>query len=63
MGYVAVFETSNNVQNRVRASYVSEELIAETFALARAFHQSGDVDDFQLRRNNFRAFGYLSELE
>jgi hypothetical protein len=55
MRYIFAFETSYHVQNGIRASYVSKELIAETFPIAGSFHQTGYVHNLQLSLDNFFA--------
>ena len=58
---VAVFKTTYHLHNGVDFTDVTEELIAEAFAGARAFHQSGDVDELDRRRNDLLRMGQLRE--
>ena len=50
VGNVVVFEAAQHVQNRVALANVAQKLVAQALALARALHQSGDVDDFNRGR-------------
>ena len=60
VNHVLVFEAAHDVRDGVRFADVREELVAEAFALARARHQTGDVDEFHdcrqdaLRLDDFR---------
>ena len=49
MGDIAVLEAAQDVDDRVDLANVAEELVAEPLALARAAHQTGDVDEGELR--------------
>src|ERR1700750_137931 len=42
---VAAFETAHDLHNRVYLTNVTQELIAQPFAAARAFHETGYVDE------------------
>ena len=46
---VVVIEAAQHVQDSIRLSDVGEELIPQPFALARALHQTSDVDDLDGR--------------
>ena len=43
MGDVLILEAAQHVDDGIRLTDVAEELVAETLALARTFHESGDV--------------------
>ena len=47
---VGVLEAADDLDDRVDFADVGEELVAEPFALARALHQAGDVDELDRRR-------------
>jgi hypothetical protein len=59
---VAVFKTSNDLHDRVNFADMTEELIAESLARARAFDQPGDVHKFDGRRNNLLRVRQLGQF-
>ena len=61
---VIVVETAQNVDDSIGFADVSEELIAQTFALGGSFHEAGDVDDFARSRHyatGMHQFGQLGQ--
>ena len=50
------------MRDRVDLADGGEELVAEAFALGRAAHQAGDVDEGQPRRDDLRGFGDRRQL-
>jgi hypothetical protein len=50
--HVLVLEAADDVDDRVGLAHVGEELVAEAFALGRAGHQAGDVDELDDRRDD-----------
>ena len=52
VNHVLVLEAAHDVRDRVGFADVGEELVAEAFALRRAGDQSGDVDEFDHRRQD-----------
>ena len=42
---VGILEAADDMDDRVGLADVGEELVAESFALSRAFHEPADVDD------------------
>ena len=56
---VAAFETAHDLHDRVHFADVAEELIAESFAGARAFDQAGDVDKLDRGRNDLLRLRHL----
>ena len=50
---VGALKTAHDLHNRVDLPNVTEKLVAESFARARAFDQSGDVDKLDRRRHDF----------
>ena len=63
MSDVVVLEAANHVGDRVDLADVREELVAEAFALGGAAHETGDVDEVQPGRNDFRGPGNAADLE
>ena len=53
MMHIAVFETTHHLHNRLHFANVVEKLVTETFARARAFDQSRDVDKLDGCRRDF----------
>ena len=49
---VRVFKTTNDLHDRVNFADMAEELVAESFARARAFDQPGDVHKLDGRRDD-----------
>ena len=58
---VAVFEAAHDLDDRVHFADVAEELVAESFARARAFHEPGDIDELDRGRNDFLRMRKLRE--
>ena len=50
---VAALETTHDLHDRVDFADVTEKLVAEAFTRARAFHETGDIDELDRGRNNF----------
>ena len=42
---VRIFKTANHLHDRVNFANVMKELVSQSFARARAFHQTGDIDE------------------
>jgi hypothetical protein len=59
---VVVFEAAQHVDDGVHLADVAEELVTEPFALRRAAHQTGDVDERKLRRDDLLAAGDARQL-
>ena len=59
---VVVLEAAQHVDNGIDLADVAEELVAEPFALARAFHQPGNVDELELRRHDLGRLGDSGDL-
>jgi len=51
--HVGVLEAADDLENRVDLADVGEELVAETFALARPLHNPGDVDELERGGDHF----------
>src|SRR5262249_123202 len=49
---VAVLKTAHDLHDRIDLADVAEELVAEPFARARAFHEPRDVHELDRRRND-----------
>jgi len=56
VNHIIVFKTAHHMSDRVGFADVAQELIAQPFALGRARHQTGDVDELHRGRNNFLRF-------
>ena len=54
---VVVLEAAQDMDDGVHFADVGEELVAEAFALRRALHQAGDVDEGQLGRDDLGRAG------
>ena len=61
-GNVVVFEGAQHEHNGVDLTDVGEELVAEAFALARAFDQAADVDDLNRGMNHVLRLGHHGQL-
>ena len=64
MGDVVIVEAAQHVDDRIRFADVCEELVAEAFALARAFHEAGDVHEVHPGRHDlFRTGDFGQSIE
>ena len=64
MHHVGVLEAANHVHQRIHLANLRQELVPQSLAFARPFHQAGNVSDFQRTwRHLFRAedFNQLAE--
>jgi hypothetical protein len=52
MGHVTVLETAQDVGDGIDLADIGEELVAETLALGRAFHEARDIDEGHPRGND-----------
>jgi len=59
---IVVLEAAKDMHNRVNLANIAEELVAQPFALARAFHETGDVDERQLGRHDLGRLGDRGNL-
>src|SRR3546814_2797386 len=59
---VVVLETAQDVDDRVDLADIAEELVAQSFALRRAAHQSRDIDEGELGRDDLLAARDRGEL-
>ena len=59
---VVILEAAQDMDDRVDLADVAEELVAEPFALGRALHQPGDVDEAELGRDDLGRAGDGREL-
>ena len=59
---VVILEASEDMDDGVDLADVAEELVAEAFALAGALHQTGDVDEGELGRDDLGRTGDGGEL-
>jgi hypothetical protein len=59
---LAILKNANNVTNHLTFADMSEELIAETFAMGGTLDQTGNIDEFDRRGDDFRGLIQLSEL-
>ncbi len=62
MDHVVVLEAAQHVGDGVHLADMSEELVAEPFALGGPAHQSGDVDEGQPRGDHLSGLGNGSKL-
>ena len=62
MDHVGVAEEAHDLADGVGLADVREELVAQALALARAFHQTRDVDELHRRRDDLRGMVDLREL-
>ncbi len=58
---VAILETAHHLHDRVHFADMAEELVAEPFARARAFHQPRDVHELDRGRDDLLRAGQLRE--
>ena len=61
MGDVAVFEAAQHMGDGVDFADMGEELVAEPFAARGAADQPGDIDEFQLGRDDLLRLGQLGQ--
>ena len=61
MGDVIVIETTQHMYDRIRLPYVGKKLVAETFALAGAFYEAGDIDNFYRSGNHTLRLTHIDE--
>src|SRR5262249_23770665 len=54
VGDIAVLKTAYHVHDRVDLANGGEKLVAEAFALGRAPHEPGNIDERDARRNDLR---------
>ena len=59
---IVVFEAPQNMDDCVDFADIAEELVAEPFALACAFHETGNVNKGELCRDDFGALCNLGNL-
>ena len=57
MGHVVIVETAQHISDGVDFADVGEKLIAQPFALGRAFDEAGNVHEGETRRQDLRGFG------
>ena len=62
MDDVVVLEATHHMYNRVAFTYVGEEFVAQTLALARALDQAGNVDEFKGRVGDLFGMVHLRQL-
>jgi hypothetical protein len=62
MGDVRVVEGSDDMHDGVAGADVGQELVPQAFALGRAGHQAGDIDECDSRRFDRRAVIQLGKL-
>ena len=58
---IDALKTAHHLHDRVDFTNVTEELVAETFACARAFHQPGYIDKLDRRRHDSLRTRHLCE--
>ena len=61
MGDVVILETAQNVNDGVDFADIGKKLVAQPFALRRAAHQSGDIDETELRFDDLGAAADLRD--
>ena len=61
MGDVAVLEAAQHMDDGVDLADIGEELVAQPLALGRAAHKSGDIDELQRGRHDFRGLADCGE--
>ncbi len=59
---VRIGKAAHYLHNRVDFADVAEKLITESFARARAFHQTGDIHELDRGRHDFFRTRHLTEL-
>ena len=62
MGDVGILKAAHHMRDRIDLADGGEELVAEAFALGRAAHEAGDIDEGQPRRDDLRGLGDRGEL-
>jgi hypothetical protein len=59
---VAVLEAANDLNDRISFANMTEELVAETFARARTFDETSDINELNRGRHNFLRTRDLSKF-
>ena len=54
MDDVVVLEAAQDMGDRIDLAHMAEKLVAEPLALGGAAHQPGDIDEFELGRDDLR---------
>src|SRR3569832_1920276 len=62
VGDVGILEAAHDVHDGVDLADGGEELVAEAFALGRALHQAGNVDEGDARRDDLLGLGQAAQL-
>ena len=60
--HIRVGKAAHYLHDRVDFADVTEKLVAESFARARAFHQTGDIHELDRGRHNFLRTRHFTEL-
>ena len=58
---IGILKATDDLYNRVYLANMTEELIAETFAHARAFDETSDINELNRGRHNFLGMRDLSK--
>ena len=61
MGDVVILETAQHMRHRVHFADIGQELVAQPFALGRAAHQPGNVDEGDAGGNDLGRTGDLGQ--
>ncbi len=59
---VVIFEAAQHMDDSVHFANVAEELVAQAFAFARAFDETGNVDESELGFDDLLRTGNLCQL-
>ena len=57
---VTVLEAANDLYDGINLANVAKKLVAQTFSLARAFDEAGDIHKLDRRRYRSGRFGHAS---
>ena len=62
MGDFAVIKTAQHMGNGIHLANIGEELVAKPFAFRGTAHKAGNINEFQLRRNDCGGSGKAGQL-
>ena len=59
---IGLFKTTDDLYNGVYLANMAEELVAEAFARARAFDETGDIKELDCGRHDFLRVRHLRQF-
>ncbi len=62
MGHIVIVKAAQHVEYGVSLADIGQKLVAQALALARALHQTGDVDNLHRSGNHRTGIAHLHEF-